>query len=70
MKNLRSLRAISDIAVGAMVWLVLAPAKQVEVWRRGEDGPFAEPKTHGPGGPVTSEGVPGFTLDLGALLPA
>jgi Uma2 family endonuclease len=52
------------------VWLVLAPQKQVEVWRRREGGQLAEAKTCGPGGSVASEAVPGFTLDLEALFPA
>jgi len=52
------------------VWLVLAPQKQLEVWRRQPDGQFAEPKTCGPGGSVTSEAVAEFTLDLGALFSA
>jgi Uma2 family endonuclease len=49
------------------VWLILAPQKQVEIWRRREDSQFAEPKTHGPGGSVSSETVPQFTLHLEPL---
>jgi Uma2 family endonuclease len=52
------------------VWLILAPQKQVEVWRRREDGQFDEPKILGPAGSVSSVAVPGFTLNLEALFPA
>ena len=49
------------------VWLILGPEKQVEVWRPRENGRFAEPKMHGPGGSVSSEAVPEFTLNLDTL---
>jgi Uma2 family endonuclease len=49
------------------VWLVLAPQRQIEVWRRRADGQYVGPTLHGPGGAVASEAVPAFTLDLKAL---
>ncbi|MGO8675357.1 MAG: Uma2 family endonuclease [Limisphaerales bacterium] len=52
------------------VWLVLAPRKQVEVWRLGQNAQFAEPTAYGPGGAVASQAVPEFMLQLEALFSA
>jgi Uma2 family endonuclease len=49
------------------VWLVLAPEKQVQVFRQPADGQFTEAKIHGPGGRLTCVAVPEFTLDLDPL---
>lgn len=49
------------------VWLVLAPEKQVQVFRGPADGNFTQESLHGPGGRVASEAVPEFTLELEAL---
>ena len=48
-------------------WIVLGPEKQIEVYRRPEDGQFAEHTLHGPGGALTSSALPTFTLSLDAL---
>jgi len=51
-------------------WLVLAPEKQIEVYRRLEGERYAEKYILGPGGTVTSTSVPNFTLDLASLFAA
>jgi hypothetical protein len=66
LKFRRRLRAYAAAGVRE-VWLVLAPQKQVEVWRLLKDGQFAEPKTYGPDGSLSSVALPQFTLDLKAL---
>ena len=48
-------------------WLVLAPEKQIEVYRQPKEGQFNEHSVHGPGGSLASETLPKFTLDLNAL---
>ena len=48
-------------------WLVLAPEKQIEVYRQPKDGQFTEHSVHGPGGTLTSAALPEFTLSLDAF---
>ncbi len=48
-------------------WLVLGPEKQIEVHRQPAGEQFAERTVHGPGGRLTSAGVPGITVELDAL---
>lgn len=48
-------------------WLVLGPEKKIEVYRQPKDGQFTEHALHGPGGTLTSEALPEFTLPLDAL---
>jgi Uma2 family endonuclease len=45
-------------------WLVLGPERQIEVHVHPAGEQFAERTVHGPGGRLTSEAVPGFTVDL------
>lgn len=51
-------------------WLVLGPEKQIEVHCRPQGGQFAEHAVHGPGGSLTSEVVPAFTVELDSLFAA
>ena len=60
------LRAYATAAVNEC-WLVLAPEKQIEVYRQPKDGQFTEFATHGPGGTLTSTALPQFTLSLDAF---
>src|SRR6266704_3480287 len=48
-------------------WLVLAPEKQIEVYRKAVDESFTEHKTFGPGGSLTSMALAGFTVNLDKL---
>jgi Uma2 family endonuclease len=48
-------------------WLVLAPEKQIEVYRRPVDGTYTDFKTYGPGGKLTGLALPQFTVDLDVL---
>jgi Uma2 family endonuclease len=48
-------------------WLVLAPEKQVEIYRQPEAGQYLEHQKHGPGGTLTSSSLPGLTITLEAL---
>lgn len=48
-------------------WLVLAPEKQIEVYRQPKDGQFTEQSLHGPSGTLTSAALPEFTLTLDAF---
>jgi hypothetical protein len=79
---MKTIEALPVPAGGARIWPLsvaahhalgeagLAREKQIEVWRRREQGQFSEPETHGPGGLVASEAVPEFILDVGALFAA
>lgn len=51
-------------------WLVLGPEKQIEVHRQPQGEQFAEHAVHGPGVTLTSEAVPGFTVELDRLFAA
>ncbi len=48
-------------------WLVLAPEKQIEVYRHPKDGQFTEQTVHGPGGTLASAALPGFSISLDAF---
>ena len=50
-------------------WFVLAPEKQIEVYRQPKDGRFTEHTVQGPGGILTSAALPEFILRLNALFP-
>jgi Uma2 family endonuclease len=49
------------------VWLVLAPEKQIEVYREIAGEQFAGHAVHGPSGCLTSAAVPAFKVDLDSL---
>lgn len=49
------------------VWLVLAPEKQVEIYREPAGREFAEHILFGPGGRIASTAVPEFSIDLDDL---
>ncbi len=49
------------------VWLVLAPEKQIEIYKQPVNGQFVEHKAHGPGGRLTCAAVPRISLELDAL---
>jgi Uma2 family endonuclease len=48
-------------------WLVLVPQKKIEVYRMPTSERFSEKETFGPGGKLTSQSVPEFTLNLATL---
>jgi Uma2 family endonuclease len=48
-------------------WFVLAPEKQIEVYRQPKDGAYAMREVFGPGGEVKSAAAPEFKVDLTAL---
>ncbi|MBI2925952.1 MAG: Uma2 family endonuclease [Verrucomicrobia bacterium] len=48
-------------------WLVLGPENQIEVHRQPVGDHFAERTFHGPGGRLTSAGVPAIAVELDAL---
>jgi Uma2 family endonuclease len=48
-------------------WFILAPEKQIEVYREAKDGRFSEHAIYGPGERVTSSAAPKFTLSLDDL---
>lgn len=60
------LRAYASAGVKE-VWLVLGPEKQIEVYRQPAGEQFNERTVHGPGGSLTSTGLPGFAVDLNSL---
>jgi hypothetical protein len=49
------------------VWLVLAPERQIEIFRAPTGDQFAEHTIQGPGGTATSRAVPGLAVGLDAL---
>jgi Uma2 family endonuclease len=63
------LRAYASAGVKE-VWLVLAPEKQVEVFRQPQDERFAENALLGPKGSVSSAAVPQFVVELDGLFAA
>jgi Uma2 family endonuclease len=60
------LRAYAEAGVKEC-WLVLAPEKQIEVYRQPSRDQYAERSVHGPGGVLTSRAVAGLNVDLKAL---
>ncbi len=60
------LRAYAQADVKEL-WLVLAPEKQVEVYRHPVGESFRERILYGPGGSLTSTVLPQFQLELNAL---
>ena len=48
-------------------WLVLGPEQQIEVYRQPVRDEFTHRSIHGPGGSLTSDAIPGFSVDLASL---
>ena len=48
-------------------WLVLGPEQQIEAYRQPVRDEFAHRSIHGPGGSLTSDAIPGFSVDLASL---
>jgi len=62
------LRAYASASVKE-VWLILAPQRQIEVYRRPVEDKFADHRVHGPGGLLASEVLPQFVVRLETLFP-
>ncbi|MCL4786991.1 MAG: Uma2 family endonuclease [Verrucomicrobia bacterium] len=64
--NRSKIRAYAIAGVKEL-WLVLAPERQVEIYRKPVDEEFAEKTVHGPGGQIASLALPAFTVELDSL---
>jgi len=60
------LRAYAKAGVKEL-WLILAPEKQIEVFREPAGGRFVQHAIHGPGGRVQTVAAPKFAVDLKTL---
>lgn len=49
------------------VWLILAPERQIEIYRKPVDEEFTEKAVHGPAGRIASLAVPSFAVELDSL---